>query len=282
MRPVTLFAHMCPIYLNAGAAVVRARGGRTMLWFAHPSVTPTLVLAERLADAILTTLPESYPRASAKVQVIGQAVDVRRFVPPPGPVARPCRLLALGRTAPVKGYVTVVRGVAAARARGTDVSITIAGPSSTEAERVHRQELQRLIDDLGLAGVAVLEEGMPHDSVAGRLAQATALVNATSRGSADKAVFEAMACGRPVLFSNPALDALLQDAGLDLRFEEGDADSLGARLAALAGAPDERLQATGDQLRARVERGHSLDHWADSVVTIAASLNRNRTSPGGS
>ena len=33
-------AHMCPVYLNLPWPQLRVRGVPTMLWFAHPSVTP--------------------------------------------------------------------------------------------------------------------------------------------------------------------------------------------------------------------------------------------------
>ena len=277
LRPATLFAHMCPIYLNAGAPAVKAQAGRTMLWFAHPSDTPTLAVAERLADAVLTTLPGSYPRRSPKVRVVGQAIDTRQFAPGATDVSTtPCRLLALGRTSPVKDYPTILRGVAEARARRVEVSVRLAGPSVTLAEREHRRELVRLIDELHLTDAAWVEDGMAHEMVSGRLAQATALVNATRTGSADKSVFEAMACGRPVLYSNTALSPLLDGAGMDLRFEDGDAASLGGAITALAATPPDAVGRTGAELRARVERGHSLDHWADSVLAVAAELHGDR------
>ena len=54
-------AHV-PDYLDVTAPVTASRRMPTMLWFAHPSVTPELRLAERLSDVVLTSLPGAYPR----------------------------------------------------------------------------------------------------------------------------------------------------------------------------------------------------------------------------
>lgn len=275
-RPVTLFAHMCPEYLNLAAPTIKAAGGRALLWFAHPRDSRTLALAERLADVVLTTVPGSYPRTTPKLRVIGQAIDTARFpLAPPAGASSPCRLLALGRIAPVKGYETVLRGVAAARAAGTDVAVDLMGPCEGATDRAYRDELLRLRDDLGLAEAeARILGGVPHEEVPARLRAATALVNATVAGSADKVIFEAMASGRPVLASNPALADLLTSTGLDLTYPPGDHAALAGRIGVLTAATADARRDASAELRARIERGHSLDHWADTVMALARPATR--------
>ncbi len=48
----------------------------------------------------------------------------------------------------MKGYDGLIRGVAAARRAGVDVTLRIVGPSMTESERAHRAELLDLADTL--------------------------------------------------------------------------------------------------------------------------------------
>ena len=274
-RPVTLVAHMCPPYLTQGAPIVRATGGRSILWYTHPARNLVLRRAERLADAILTALPGSYPGSSPKIRAIGHSVDTGRFAATPLPTrSGPLRLVAMGRTSAVKHYPVLIRAVALAREAGVDVTLRIVGPSTTEAERHHRGELVELVRTLSADDGVTIEDDVPPDAVPDLLAGAHALVNATA--SADKVVFEAMAAGRPALVSSPFFASLAAVDGLRLTFSPGDASDLAELIVELAGQPAATLAAAGAELRRRVEASHSLDHWADEVVRIAEELHARR------
>ena len=104
---------------------------------------------------------------------------------------------------------------------------------------------------------------IPRDEVPAFLGAADALVNNMRAGATDKIVFEAAATCLPVLASNPALDGLLPP---ELRFERDDPDSLATRIRALATADRGAL---GRELRARVEREHEVEGWADRVLAVA-------------
>jgi len=77
--PTVIVAHMCPSYLILAGPIGKVARMRMLLWFAGPWDTLQLRLAERIADAIVTTSPFSYPRNTAKVHAIGQAIDIEAF-----------------------------------------------------------------------------------------------------------------------------------------------------------------------------------------------------------
>lgn len=267
----TLLAHMCPVYLTLAAPVARARRMTTMLWFSHPRDSRALAAAERAADAVLTALPGSYPRPSAKVHVIGQTVDTSLFRPmsPPAPGGA-LKLLAIGRVSPVKNLEVVVRALAVARRAGVAATLKIVGPSIDAAGRDHRRHLGGMVESLKLGDHVAFAEPVPHDRVPDLIDGCSALVNATTGGSADKVVFEAMACGRPVLASNPALAEALSASPIALRFTEGDPSSLAQRLVELAKAPPDLWARLGATMRDEVVENHSNGHWAGRVAEIAA------------
>lgn len=271
-RPAGLLAHMCPEYLVLAAPIARASRIRTVLWFAHPSVTPQLRAADALADAIVTSLPGAYPIASPKVHVIGQATNTAAltFEPPSDP-GRSLDIAAVGRTSPTKGFDVVIRAVGLARERGLAARAAILGPSTTEAERRHRVELELLIASLGLQDAIEMEAGVPHRKVPDALRSADLLANAMVTGSGDKVVFEAGALGRPVVVSNTAFSKLLEDLPLPMLFREGDPSSLADRFVAYAALSGNERRAIAQTLRERIEREHSLDHWADAVSEVLAS-----------
>jgi glycosyltransferase involved in cell wall biosynthesis len=272
-RPAGLLAHMCPMYLTLAAPITRCFSVPTMLWFVHPADSPLLRLTEHLADAVLTATPGSYPRSGPKIHPIGHAIDTSAIVPTP--ISRapgiPLRLLALGRTSPVKGYGSLIRGVASARQANVDVVLRIVGPSNTPGERSERQTLEQLADTLP-RGAITLEPGIARDQVGRVFDDADVLVNATASGSADKVVFEAMAAGRPALVKSRAFDALVAGTALPLMFD--DTDTLVKCLARLACAPPTTLQQIGSSLRERVVNENSLEHWADQVVQVLSEIRR--------
>jgi glycosyltransferase involved in cell wall biosynthesis len=265
-----LLAHMCPVYLTLAAPITKLLGVRTVLWYAHPARTVSLSLAERLADTILTSLPGAYPGRVRDVYAIGQAIDVEAFpYAEPRPPDGSLRLLALGRTSPSKGYPVAVQGITRARERGLDVRLRIVGPSTTTAEERHREELLRLIDALGMQGAVGLESGVPRSETRSLLRWCDALVNTTIAGSGDKAVFEAMAVGRPVIASNPAFGGLLSHLPLNLVFTDGSPGELAELVLQFSRTDRTVRDDCGRELRRRVEQGHSLVHWTERVIHLA-------------
>lgn len=255
-RPKLVIAHMSPIYAVLAAPVCRPLGIPVVLWFTHWRSSPTLRAAEHLSTAVATVDSSSFPFASHKVRAIGHGIDVSELPcrPDPGTL----QLLALGRTSPAKGLEGIITGVRHAQKAGLDVELEIRGPSETEEERAHRARLAELAGD----GITI-EEPVPHSDLPQVFARADLLVNAAAEGSLDKSVFEACASCVPVLASNPGFAGLLPP---ELLFARGDTADLAAKIAAFAGRADRA--ALGHELRARVERSHSAQSWADAILAL--------------
>jgi glycosyltransferase involved in cell wall biosynthesis len=105
---------------------------------------------------------------------------------------------------------------------------------------------------------------VPRREVAALLGSAQALVNNMRPGATDKVVYEAAATCLPVLASNPALDGFLPES---LRFPRDDHEALAQHIRGLSSLD---LASLGRELRARVERDHSVEGWAERVVEVAS------------
>jgi glycosyltransferase involved in cell wall biosynthesis len=250
-RPVAVLAHMVPLYAILAAPLARPRHVPLILWFTHWRTTRRLVLAERLATAVVTVDRRSFPLRSSKVVPIGHGIDMSAFPCVDREPGDRLRVLALGRTSPAKGLETIARAAELA-----DVDLELRGPSLTDEERGERSRL----DALGIR----VEDPLPHGAVAALLARKDVLVNNMREGSLDKVVYEAAATCMPVLASNPGFDDVLPP---ELRFARDDVDDLAAKLRALSTAD---RNAIGRALGAKVEERHSVEHWADAVLEVAS------------
>ncbi len=279
-RPEAVVAHMCPIYLVLAAPFAKPLGSRLAIWYTHWTIDRTLRLATALCDVALSVDARSYPLETSKVVAIGHGIDVDDFAPRPaapdgGP---PLRLVAIGRTSPSKGFGTLLQALELGVQRGLDATLEVRGPSSTDEERRYREELLGLASSPALAGRVRIEPPVLRGDVPELLRGFDAVVNTTRGqthgGALDKAVYEAAACAVPVLACNPHFDGFLGGLPLELRFRSADAEDLARVLASFAASSPESRTKTGNDLRRRVEGGHSTKTWAEGVVHAIAELER--------
>jgi glycosyltransferase involved in cell wall biosynthesis len=259
-RPSAVLAHMCPIYAVLAAPLARPTGVKVLLWFTHWRRSALLSAATRASSKVLSVDERTFPIKTRKLVAIGHGIDVSDLPCVKRPEDRePVTLLALGRTSPAKGLVTIMR----AAEQVPEVRLRIVGPSLTDEERMHRMALDRLVIDLGLLDRVDVSGPVPRHAVPSLYADVDALVNDMREGAADKVVYEAAATCLPVIASNHAFDTLLPER---LRFEHGNPESLAEAIRFVLEAD---RQALGRTLRGIVTREHSVDVWADRVVELA-------------
>jgi glycosyltransferase involved in cell wall biosynthesis len=249
-KPAAFVAHMVPRYAILAAPLVRPRGVPLLLWFTHWKRSRTLVIAERLATAVVTVDRRSFPLGSGKVIAIGHGIDVSSFPCVERDRVDPLRAIALGRISPAKGYETIALG-----ARLAGIPFEVRGACSTAEERGERERLLSL-------GVDV-RDPVPYHEVPSLLAANDVLVNNMREGALDKIVYEAAATCMPVLASNAGFDDVLPP---ELRFDRDDPGDLAEKLRRLV---DLDRNALGRELRARVVERHSVEHWADGLLAAA-------------
>ncbi|HEY1316799.1 MAG TPA: glycosyltransferase family 4 protein [Gaiella sp.] len=259
-RPSAVLAHMCPIYAVLAAPLARPTGVEVLLWFTHWRKSRLLSAATRASSKVLSVDARTFPLKTRKLVAIGHGIDVSDLPCMKRPEDRePFTLLALGRTSPAKGLVTILRAVE----QVPEVRLRVVGPSLTDDERMHRIALERMVLDLALIDRVDISGPVPRHAVPSLYADVDALVNDMREGAADKVVYEAGATCLPVIASNHAFDALLPER---LRFEHGNPESLADAIRFVLEAD---RQALGRTLHGTVVRDHSVETWADRVVELA-------------
>ena len=172
----------------------------------------------------------------------------------------------------------MIQALAVATERGLDAQLEVRGPHLTEDEEAHRQELVATVAESEILRDRVrIEPPLARDEIPARLRASHALLSATQPRESetlDKVVYEAAACGVPVIASNTALDEFLAGVQVELRFKARDSEGLANTLLAFAAAGPTARRDAGAELRRRVVAGHSLESWADAVTMIIAAQNR--------
>jgi glycosyltransferase involved in cell wall biosynthesis len=256
-RPLGVVAHMAPVFAVLAAPLARPLRVPVVLWYTHWHASPTLRVAARLVNAIVTVDRRSFPFDSSKVHAIGHGIDLSEFECVSREPHEGLNALALGRYSEAKGLDVVLRALRLALDRGLDVRLESHGPALNDAERAQRAELERLATELDLGGRAILGDAVPRSELPALFAGSDVLVNNMRAGAPDKVVYEAAASCLPVVASNPVFDTLLKD---DARFERDDPASLADALGRID--PDARA------LREQVERDHSVEHWAERLIDV--------------
>jgi glycosyltransferase involved in cell wall biosynthesis len=274
-KPAAVVSHMIPVFLTLAAPLARLRRIPLLLWYTHWNADRSLRIAVRLADRVLSVDERSFPLETPKLVATGHAIDVELFSPAPSPTPAPdaaLRLLALGRITPWKGYDTLLAALGRAVGRGLDARLAIYGPALTQQEELHRRELEQMIaSTAGLGDRVRLEPPVARERLPEILRSSDLLVSATQPDRSetlDKVVYEAAACGLPVLSSNVALTEFLGGVGVELLFPRRDPDALAAALERLAALSAAERSAVGRVLRQRVVDGHSVESWADTVIGL--------------
>jgi glycosyltransferase involved in cell wall biosynthesis len=272
------FSHMIPIFTVLAAPMLKIKGIPIVTWYAHPKVTRTLRVAHRLSNHMVSSLSTSYPYKDDKLIQVGQGIDTSLFFPD-GAINREDRpvILCVGRLSPVKDHPTLISAVGLLRKVSPQpFRVVILGSAATARDDEYVRSLHQQVKDLDLDGIVSFVPAVPLKQLPDWYRRASIYVNMTPTGSADKVVWEAMACGVLSIVANEGFKGTLGIHAERCVYDYGNAGQLTERLKwALSLSPSER-SSMGAYFAHQVEGMHGLNQLAQTLVTlfqVAASRN---------
>jgi glycosyltransferase involved in cell wall biosynthesis len=272
-----VLAHMVPRYALVAAGPARRSGARVYLWYTHAGVDSRLKRASSIVERVFTASPESLRIDTEKRVVTGHGIDLHHFADREEESEAPPRVLAVGRLTPSKDPLTAVEAVSILVAQGRDLHLDLVGAARTRVDHVYEREVVEKIASNGLADRVVLAGDVPYPEIPRWYARSSVVVNASSTGSLDKVVLEAMAMRRPFVSCNDAVPRVIAGLGAqapDLLFQRGDARELARKIAALLDMPKAERALLGADLRAIVERDHEVEAL---MARLCAEMERTET-----
>jgi glycosyltransferase involved in cell wall biosynthesis len=269
-----IFSHMTPRYTWLASPLAAIYGKPQMLWFTHPKASLETKTALRTARWIVTATETSFPIHSEKVHVMGHGIDTNFFSPAPNASEmQPPLILAVGRVTPIKYHHTLLEAAALLRERGISARFVVAGGTAAQGDEAYQAELLRQRDALGLTSQDFeLTGALPVDEILALTRQATIVTNLTPPGSFDKAALEGMLVGKPLIYCNPAFDALTGEAVSLLRAgTPDDALTVADRLAGVLALEEAERIKLGLALRERTATAHGLENLMQRLVVLMKS-----------
>ncbi|MBI2097077.1 MAG: glycosyltransferase [Candidatus Sungbacteria bacterium] len=202
---------MAPVYAIVAYPFAWRYRTPMALWYVHRHVDLKLRLAEKLVDGVFSASPESFRLPSKKVSFLGHGVDTDLFAPPAA-VPAGFVMLTAGRISRSKRVDFLLRAVARAREHLPSAwKFMIVGGLITGDDARYRQELDKLIRDLGMGEHVSFEGEVPYRGMPSYYQKAHMFLHASATGSIDKAVLEAMSTALPVVSSSEAFWTILPE-----------------------------------------------------------------------
>jgi len=260
-----VLAHMVPRYSSLAARTARKAGARQFLWYTHGTVDERLRRAAAVVDKLFTASEESLRLATPKKVVTGHGIDLEHFAERGVQPSMPPRILSVGRVTPAKDPLTVLAAVSILVSRGFDLHLDLAGDVLAPGDANYRRRVEEQIEVGGLKQRVTMHGAVPYREIPALYRRASIVVNASSTGSIDKVVLEAIACMRPVVTCNDSFARMFRELGPSserLMFAQGSADQLAERIESFL-----RMRAT--ERRAVCERLHALvarDHEVEALI----------------
>ena len=159
-------------------------------------------------------------------------VDLDLFKPDLTVTKQPNSILFLGRLSPVKKQAMFIEALIKLHQAGEDFSATIVG-DYLPRDKDYYDELVNLVAKNNLGNKIKILPGVSHTETVKLYQAHDWAINLSSSGMYDKIIFEAMACGTPILATNQNLVDLIDER---LVIDNPTAESLAERLRLLLNA----------------------------------------------
>jgi glycosyltransferase involved in cell wall biosynthesis len=254
----TVLVHMNPEYIVLAGVLWKLMRKRIGLWYVHKSVTVKLRIAVALCDKVFSASKDSFRLETPKLYIVGHGIDTTFFTPmfrekrKKGEI----RLLSAGRISFAKHHDMILRALALLP---DGAHLTIAGAPATGADRGYENKLHVLARELKIESRVLFVGPVTQECMRELYSSTDVFMHASSTGSYDKVVLEALACGVPVLTTSEAF----ADGKLPVVLTEASPEALATGVGGILAS-----KVDTEALAKVVRENHSIEHCMTTVLEL--------------
>lgn len=263
-----VFIHMNPEYAILGWPLWKLSGKRRVLWYTHKSTSLMVRIGSRLVDTICTASSESFRLKRQNVIVTGHGIDTSIFALERPSATSFLRLVVMGRITPAKGILPILETLPELPRSGVPYQLHIVGAPVTRADEQYETELRAFVERFRLQENVSFIGPKPASEIPKLLCGCDVMLHASTTGSLDKVVLEAMAAQCLVISSNDAAKPILAKIHQDLIVAEPKPELFLKALVRIHHLGQDERKALGVASRAIVEREHALPNLVERLVCI--------------
>ncbi len=269
-----IFCHMGPNSVLWAAPWAKLFRVPIVTWYSHGEVSWRLRLAHLLTNKLVTASKESLGIKSNKIAITGHGIDTGKFKPLANSNTKKDKMtiLSVGRISPIKDYETLIRAanICVSEKDMRNIEFLIVGGVPTVSEEGYFQRLKSMIRELKLEDYVRFAGSVPYSEVVDFYQACDMHVNLCPTGGVDKAVLEAMACGKPVIVCNESFKGDFGDYAKSLMFSEKDPNDLARKITHLIQLDEPSRNELCQAMRQIANKEHSVDSLMDKLIKVFA------------
>lgn len=235
-------------------------------WKAHPHIGRSLRLYARFCNTkVFTSTRNAFPLDLPSVKIVGQGIDTKQFRMTSS--EKTGDLVTVGRISPIKRIDEMIRMIADCPLEyGRSYRLDIYGPIFDKDVK-YKRCLNDQIRALGLQDLVVFRGPVVQNQLPGILNRYCAFVF-FCESALGRAAVEAMACGLPVISTNPCVEEILPE-GLKatLMVPKDQTGAQSRKVVQLLSLDRSELDKIGMILRDEVVRHHNIEGLVDRILT---------------
>jgi len=251
-----VFVHMNQEYVLMGGFIWKMLSKKILFWRNHPMGNFLTNFSVFLSNIVFCASPFAYTARFKKTKVMPVGIDTDKFSPNTDRHVINNKIVYVGRISPIKYIELIIEAIKILNDRGVRCLLEVYGkPVPRVEDTKYFEKLKKMVNEGGLKEQVIFNDPVPNSIVPGLYRDAALSVNVTTTGSMDKTIFEAMACGVPVVTSNQAM----LDSFPELVCLENNPIDLAEKIDCITKMNEKGRLELSRKVRGYIQREHSID-----------------------
>lgn len=257
----SVFFHMTDLQCAILSPILRLRGKRQCLWYAHTSKSNYLWWSSLWVNLIITSTAGSCPIESKKVVPIGQAIDDSRFAKLSLAKLNLNRLIHIGRFDKSKQIEALIQAAIELREDNHQIELKLVGTPANEESKIWANDLFTRYRYQTERGWLKFEGSIPRNLFREKMQDSGCFFHAYI-GSLDKTLVESTMLSVPVVTINPEYIKIFGS------WCSSGSVSLDSEYRAMRSLNFTELELELERRHSLALRNHSLTNWINQLSQL--------------